>query len=169
MRFSLEIFNVKKLLSPAVGFASAVSGTIGSTLQVIYGSANLIWMGIYVSMIVMDWISGTVAAKKDKSYGSQYGIEGIFRTVFLLLFPAVANQLDKALGTQSFLFFTVIGGLIYHTWQSIMANTARAGWEKWIPQRLLESVASEIELKNQRSRERNPFINSEKAFNDDGK
>ncbi|WP_420029285.1 hypothetical protein [Paenibacillus alvei] len=28
----------------------------------------------------MDWISGTRAAKLDKTYGSRYGLEGIART-----------------------------------------------------------------------------------------
>lgn len=34
---------------------------------------------------------------------------------------------------------------------SFTANCARIGWEKWIPAWLLESVASEIQAKIQRS------------------
>ncbi|MFC9538675.1 hypothetical protein ACFTQ7_02180 [Lysinibacillus sp. NPDC056959] len=42
----------------------------------------------------MDWISGIRASKRDKSYGSSYGIDGLFRSLFLLLLPAGGHLLD---------------------------------------------------------------------------
>ena len=80
----------------------------------------------------MDWISGVRAAKKDETYASEYGIDGIFRTFFILLLP--------------------------HTIQSLTANAIRAGWGRWFPEWLLNKLADwvkeEIESKISRSESR---------------
>ncbi|PAD69953.1 hypothetical protein CHH83_05985 [Bacillus sp. 7586-K] len=157
MRMSLETFSLKELFTPAVGIISFLNSIAGTTLHILFGAQNLIWVGIYAALILADWISGTAAAKKDNSYGSQYGIEGIGRTVFLLLIVAITSWIDKGLETNGILFFFIIGGLIYHTFKSVTANIARAGWEKWIPASMLESLASEIQNKQLRSQARNPF------------
>lgn len=58
---------------------------------------------------------------------------------------------DIAFKLPDFFFFMVTGGLIYHIFNSFTANCVRVGWDKWIPTWLLESVASEIQAKIQRS------------------
>ncbi|WLG17077.1 phage holin family protein [Bacillus cereus] len=129
----------------------AIGGGLGTLINLLYGKANVIWIGIYCWIIMLDWITGSKASKLDGTYSSQYGIEGITRTVVLLSLPALAHLFDIALKLPDFFFFMVVGGLSYHIFNSFAANCARIGWEKWIPAWLLESIASEIQAKIQRS------------------
>lgn len=130
---------------------AAISGGLGTIINFLYGKTNLIWIVIFGWIIMLDWITGSKASKLDGTYSSQYGIEGITRTVVLLSLPALAHLFDIALKLPDFFFFMVTGGLIYHIFNSFAANCARVGWDKWIPAWLLESVASEIQAKIQRS------------------
>ncbi|WP_242249345.1 phage holin family protein [Bacillus cereus group sp. BfR-BA-01328] len=131
--------------------ASVVSGGIGTFLSLVYGKTNLIWIFILMMVVGLDWITGSKASKLDGTYSSQYGIEGIARTVVLFLLPCLAHMFDIAFKLPDFFFFMVTGGLIYHIFNSFTANCVRVGWDKWIPTWLLESVASEIQAKIQRS------------------
>ncbi|EOP94118.1 toxin secretion/phage lysis holin [Bacillus cereus HuB4-4] len=131
--------------------ASFVSGGIGTFLSLVYGKTNLIWIFILMMVVGLDWITGSKASKLDGTYSSQYGIEGIARTVVLFLLPCLAHMFDIAFKLPDFFFFMVTGGLIYHIFNSFTANCVRVGWDKWIPTWLLESVASEIQAKIQRS------------------
>lgn len=131
--------------------ASVVSGGIGTFLSLVYGKTNLIWIFILMMVVGLDWITGSKASKLDGTYSSQYGIEGIARTVVLFLLPCLAHLFDIAFKLPDFFFFMVTGGLIYHIFNSFTANCVRVGWDKWIPTWLLESVASEIQAKIQRS------------------
>lgn len=154
MKILTEVLNFKSLLTVPVGVAAGTSGVVGVFLTNIYGVGNLYWIYAFLAVIILDWLAGVAASKKDLSYASEYGINGIIRTVFILALPAGANIFDQALGTPGFLFYTVTGGLVYHTWNSMTANVARAGWEKWIPASLLKSVASEIAAKDRRALQR---------------
>ncbi|HDX9607390.1 TPA: phage holin family protein [Bacillus cereus] len=131
--------------------ASVVSGGIGTFLSLVYGKTNLIWIFILMMVVGLDWITGSKASKLDGTYSSQYGIEGIARTVVLFLLPCLAHMFDIAFKLPDFFFYMVTGGLTYHIFNSFTANCVRVGWDKWIPTWLLESVASEIQAKIQRS------------------
>ncbi|MEH7223843.1 phage holin family protein [Bacillus sp. JJ1566] len=143
-------------------------GPIATGLNILFGISNLIWVLILAFTIVIDWISGTRAAKVDGSYSSEYGKAGISRTVVMLLLSAFGNLIDIALASTlkvngfefGIFFFLITGGLIYHTLMSAAANFERAGWGRWVPVKVIESVASEIQAKTQRSNERKDSINS---------
>lgn len=132
-------------------FASVISGGLGTALSLLYGKTNLIWISILMMVVGLDWITGSKASKLDGTYSSQYGIEGIARTVVLFLLPCLSHMFDIAFKLPDFFFYMVTGGLIYHIFNSFTANCVRVGWDKWIPTWLLESVASEIEAKIKRS------------------
>ncbi|MDF2791848.1 MAG: holin family protein, partial [Neobacillus sp.] len=101
-----------------------------------------------------DWVGAIASAKKDGSYASQYGINGVLRTAVMITMPAWGNLVDNALSTPGFFFFLLTGGLLFHTMISMTANFKRAGWDKWIPIWALEWIASEIEAKIKRSESR---------------
>lgn len=153
-RFTFErtfaLSNITTGVNAAVATVGAVFGTL---VETVYGSGDerTILIGIYAFFIFMDWISGIAASKKDGTYTSEYGINGILRTLFILCFPAAANMLDYMFHTPGAFFYFVTTALIYHTFNSMTANTVRAGWEKWIPSVLIKSVQSEIENKQSRS------------------
>jgi len=125
----------------------------GSVIELVYGGGEdrKLMIGVYAFFIFMDWISGIAASKKDGSYSSEYGINGVLRTLFILCFPAAANMLDYVLHTPGVVFYFVTSGLIFHTFNSLTANSVRAGWEKWIPNSVITFVQSEIENKTNRS------------------
>jgi phage-related holin len=154
-----EVLNLTNLLNARTGFASVASGVFGTLMHQIYGGKmNPVFILILFMAIAFDWTGAIAASKKDGSYASQYGIQGVLRTGVMLLLPAWGTLLDKALGT-SFFFFLLTGGLLFHTLISMTANFKRAGWDKWIPTWALDWIASEIEAKIRRSESRLPGPN----------
>jgi phage-related holin len=149
-------FNLKNIFSKEMYFAGGISVPVSYIIQQLYGPSkiNLLWAAILLLVTAFDWGSGISAAKKDGVYTSEYGRMGLIRTAVILLFPVLANLFDKVLGTPGFFYYFFVGGIIYHTWMSMTANFARAGWDKWIPNWALDMVASEIQAKTQRAFER---------------
>lgn len=165
MKLSTTIFNLKNIFTKEFCFAGGISTPIGYALKFLYGAANLPLIGLLFLVIVFDWISGIIAAKKDGIYTSEYGREGVARTAVMLLFPVLGNLIDTVLGTKGLFFYFFTGGIIYHTWMSMTANFARAGWDKWIPNSVLEMVASEIQSKTQRALERQQQLRTQEENN----
>ncbi len=105
-RFSWENLNLKSLSTPGNGLAATVGAVVGPHLTFLYGEGRKEVLAAFVGMIVFDWFTGIAAARRDKVYASEYGIAGISRTLFILLFPALANILDRAMGIPGFLFYS---------------------------------------------------------------
>lgn len=144
--------------------AYAVASTLGAVMipviDYLYGSGESVVtiMSALTFFIVMDWLSGIRAAKKDNTYASKYGIDGVFRTFFMLLLPAGGHLLDNALGSPGIIFGALTVGLLYHVVQSMTANAVRAGWADFLPitvlDWILKWVGSELEKKIARAEER---------------
>ena len=147
-RFQISLDN---LLNPATRTAAATGFVLAPYIDYFYGEGRNDILAVLIFFIIMDWIAGIAAAQKDHTYSSEYGINGIFRTLFILAFPAGSNLLDRAMGTPGFLFYAITFGLIYHTFQSVIANAYRAGWKRFIPQQAVNFVASEIRAKSERA------------------
>lgn len=132
---------------------SIVSGAAGaaciSAFHFLYGEnpVRMLIMTWYVFLIAMDWIAGYRASKIDGSYASEYGINGAFRTAFLLFMPAVGHLIDTVIGTPGIGFGFLIAAFGLHIWKSMTANVVRAGWEKWVPEWAMNAVSDEIEHK----------------------
>jgi toxin secretion/phage lysis holin len=146
MKFFQSLENVA---TPANGWAATIGAFLTPIFHYFYGSNRLDILVVLFLMICLDWITGVGASQKDKTYSSEYGLSRIPRTLFLLALPAVANLLDKVMGTPGFLFYGVTFGLIYHTWNSLTANAYRAGWP--IPKSIVNLVGSEIKAKTERA------------------
>lgn len=122
------------------------------------GEAVVTSMIALTFFILLDWISGTRASKKDNSYASKYGIDGVARTLFMLLLPAGGHLLDQVFSLPGILFGALTAGLLYHVINSMTANAIRAGWGDWLPITVLEAllkwVGSELDKKVQRAAQR---------------
>jgi len=150
---------------------NAVAFIVGAILvpifEFMYGEGEIVMylMTALLFFVVMDWISGVRAAKKDKTYASKYGIDGIFRTFFILLLPAGGHLLDKVLGVPGIIFGALAIGVLYHVLQSMTANAIRAGWGShvpdWILTKLTDWVKEELESKLARSESRKKDIAQE--------
>ncbi|MUG25406.1 holin [Paenibacillus macerans] len=141
-------------------FVSAAGAFLTPAFEFFYGSGEAVIgiMSAVLFFIAMDWISGIRAAKKDDTYASRYGIDGVFRTLFMLLLPAGGHLLDVVFGLPGIIFGALAFGLIYHVLQSMTANSIRAGWGDWLPlpvlNALIEWVKSELDKKIRRSESR---------------
>ncbi|WP_332648910.1 phage holin family protein [Lysinibacillus sp. 54212] len=139
--------------------ANPTAGVIGTgilgVLNFLYGTGiTLTVMTIFATVLALDWLAGRAAAKKDGSYASEYGVNGAYRTSFILIILALAYRVDTTLGLPYLSFFYLIGNFGLPMWRSMTANVYRAGWEVWIPQRVLNRVADEIEHKTARANKR---------------
>lgn len=140
---------------------AAVTGALFTPLfEYLYGEGETVKtvMVAIAFFYLLDWLSGIRASKKDHSYASKYGLDGIFRTFFILLLPAGGNLLDSALGLPGIVFGLLSFGVLYHVFQSVTANVIRAGWAQWVPvsalEKVTEWVSSELDSKISRAERR---------------
>ncbi|WP_391574788.1 phage holin family protein [Cohnella sp.] len=156
-RFVKSIFSLETLLKPTNGFFGAVGAALAPLLDRALSSGKFWVFVLFFAVVVADWIAGTAAAKKTNSYRSEYGQTGALRTAFLLFIPFIGMLLDKvsssAFGIQQpgVAFYGLTLMLTYHSWESMTANSARAGWGRWIPDSVLKYVSSEIKAKAERT------------------
>lgn len=162
------MIKIEKWITSADRVFALVSGAIlVPTFDFLYGEGEVAKhiMVALLFFIVMDWISGVRAAKKDHSYSSKYGIDGIFRTFFILLLPAGGHLLDIVIGSPGVIFGVLAAGVLYHNIQSMTANAIRAGWGTWVPDwiltKLTDWVKEEIESKLARSAKRKEELKEE--------
>lgn len=146
--------------SPGAGTAGAV---VLGILNFMYGTGiTLTAMGIFTIFLVLDWLAGRAASKKDGSFASEYGVNGGYRTAFILIILFAAYRVDVTLGTPYVVFGYLLLNFGLPLWRSMTANVYRAGWEVWIPQSVLNRIADEIEHKtaraNKRVAEKNQFL-----------
>lgn len=146
MKFLQSLENVA---TPANGLAATIGAIVAPVFQYFYGSERRDILVVLLVMIALDWLTGIHASKKDLTYSSEYGLSRIPRTLFLIALPALANLLDRVMGTPGFLFYGVTFGLMYHTWTSLTANAHRAGWP--MPEAIVNMVGSEIKAKAERA------------------
>lgn len=142
----------------------AIWGGIGAVMlpviEFLYGAGDAVVTAMIALLffVGMDWISGSRASKKDNSYASKYGIDGIFRTFFMLLLPAGGHFLDLVFNLPGIIFGALVAGLLYHVINSMTANAIRAGWGEWLPltvmEALLKWVGSELDKKIKRAADR---------------
>lgn len=118
------------------------------------GEIRMAALALMFLIIALDWVSGIRAAEKDESYASLYGLNGAFRTVFIIFLPAAGHLFDIIFGLPGIAFGALTFGVTYHSLKSMLANAIRAGWEKWVPTRTIEWVASELQHKMNRSEKR---------------
>ncbi|MCY9708223.1 phage holin family protein [Paenibacillus alvei] len=141
-------------------WAFLTGAIITPAFNFLYGSGetSMAMLAALVFFLVMDWVTGIRAAKKDNTYASSYGIDGIFRSFFILLLPAGGNLLDKAFQLPGVLFGALCIGVLYHILQSMTANAIRAGWGNWFPEKILDWISnwvkSELEKKTERAASR---------------
>lgn len=153
-------------------FWGAVGAFALPVFEFMYGAGEAVIIAVIALafFIFMDWITGSRAAKKDNSYASKYGIDGVFRTFFMLLLPAGGHLLDLLFQLPGILFGVLVAGLLYHVINSMIANAIRAGWGDWLPltalETLLKWVGSEMDKKIQRAADRGGNVTA-KASDDE--
>lgn len=124
----------------------AIFSTAGAFLvpvfDFMYGDEDAVIsiMTALLFFVIMDWLSGVRASKRDNTYGSRYGLDGVARTFFILLLPAGGHLLDVVFNLPGIIFGALAIGTLYHVVQSMTANSIRAGWGDWLPLPVLNAI-----------------------------
>lgn len=105
-----------------VGFAGVCTV---EALAAVLGGWDM-WLEMLVLFVVLDYISGLLAAFTEKNLNSEVGFKGVCKKVFIFILVAVAFSLDQLMGTQ-FIRMAVIGFYIGIEGLSILKNAGRSG------------------------------------------
>ena len=93
----------------------------------LFGAWDLILKAL-IAMVVIDYITGVMAAYVEKSLSSEVGMKGIIRKVCIFLMVAVANILDISTGLdEPYLRTAVIWFFIANEGLSALENMGRLG------------------------------------------
>jgi toxin secretion/phage lysis holin len=103
--------------------AIAVGGAAASYL--LGGWSTL--LGVLLTFVVIDYVSGVIAAGVEGKLKSKVGLIGIARKVFIFAMVAIAYQIDSALGDQHVLRDATIFFYLANELLSIIENAGRVG------------------------------------------
>lgn len=99
----------------------------GSLLTYLFGGWSAL-LGVLVSFVVVDYITGVLAAATEGKLNSEIGLKGIGKKAFIFLFVAIGNLADTALGSTGNLFRdAVIYFYLANELLSIIENAGRMG------------------------------------------
>ncbi len=104
----------------------ALVASVATYLTMVFGEADRA-MGVLVTLMVLDYISGVLAAWYGKRLDSKVGLKGIVKKVLMLLLMAVAHQVDVLTGTQGVVRNAVIWFLAANEGLSILENAGECG------------------------------------------
>ncbi|PEW62066.1 holin [Bacillus cereus] len=102
---------------------------------------------ILVTMAIVDYITGVIAAGYNGKLKSKVGFKGIAKKVVLFLLVGVAAQLDAAIGSNSAIREATIFFFMGNELLSILENAGRMG----IP--LPQPLTSAVEILGGKSKE----------------
>ena len=126
-------------------FIKAILAAVCTIAGFLFGEMNGLIVTLIV-LIVMDYISGVIAAIVEKKLSSEAGAKGIAKKVFMLLIVAVANIVDiniiregHVLKSVTVLFYTANECI------SLFENAGRLGVP--VPDKLLE-ILDQLKNKN---------------------
>ena len=102
----------------------------------VFGDLNGLMIAL-VALIILDYISGVIAAVVEKKLSSEVGAKGIAKKIFMLLIVAVANIVDiNVIGEGHVLKSVTVVFYIANECISLIENAGRLGVP--VPKKLLE-------------------------------
>ncbi len=114
-----------------------------TVLGFIFGDMDGMMVAL-IALIVLDYISGVIAAAVEKKLSSAVGAKGIAKKIFMLLIVAVANIVDiNVIGEGHVLRTVTTVFYIANEYISLIENAGRIGVP--VPKKLLDVLE---QLKN---------------------
>jgi toxin secretion/phage lysis holin len=105
-------------------YIGAVSLT-GSIASLLFGGISKLLLFL-VAFVIVDYITGVLAALVEKKLSSRVGFKGIAQKVFIFALVSIAHVLDTILGTTVIMDVTILFYLV-NEFISIMENANRLG------------------------------------------
>ncbi len=124
----------------------AVMAAVCSVLGFVFGDMDGMMLAL-VALIVLDYISGVIAAAVEKKLSSAVGAKGIAKKLFMLLIVAVANIVDINVVGEGHVLRTVTTVFyIANECISLIENAGRIGVP--VPKKLMD-VLEQLKDKNE--------------------
>lgn len=102
-----------------------IGACITGALAAVLGGWDM-WLKALVIFVVLDYLSGVMAAAAQKRLNSEIGYKGIIKKVFIFVLVAVAFEVDVLLGTNA-VRIAVIGFYLGTEGLSILENAGKTG------------------------------------------
>lgn len=118
-------------------FARLAGAGLASICTFLFGAPD-IWLLTLLAFIVIDYVSGVIAAYIHHELSSQIGFIGILKKTMYFFVVAVAHCVDVATGAGGVLQGIAVGLLISNEGISILENCAECGIP--IPEKLIRAL-----------------------------
>lgn len=115
----------------------AICGIGGALASYLFGGWSAL-LGILLSFVVMDYITGVIAAGIEGKLNSSVGWKGIAKKVGVFIIVAAANLVDRALGDAHLFRDATIFFYLANELLSIIENVGRTGLD--MPKPLQKAV-----------------------------
>ena len=116
-------------------FKNIMAG-ICTVLSFLFGDMEGLMVAL-VALIILDYISGVIAAAVEKRLSSEVGAKGIAKKIFMLLIVALANIIDiNVIGDGHVLKTVTVVFYICNECISLIENAGRIGVP--VPKKLLD-------------------------------
>ena len=116
-------------------FKSIMAG-ICTVLSFLFGDMEGLMVAL-IALIILDYISGVIAAAVEKRLSSEVGAKGIAKKIFMLLIVALANIVDiNVIGDGHVLKTVTVVFYICNECISLIENAGRIGVP--VPKKLLD-------------------------------
>ena len=108
-------------------FFKAVTALLCTAFSCVFGNMDGMFIAL-IALIVLDYISGVIAAIAEKKLSSSVGAKGIAKKIFMLLIVAVANIVDiNVIGEGHVLRTVTTAFYIANECISLIENAGRLG------------------------------------------
>ena len=98
----------------------------GAAASFLFGGWSSL-LGVLLTFVVVDYVSGVIAAGLEGSLKSKAGLIGISRKIFIFALVAIAHKIDTALGEQHLFRDATIFFYMANELLSIIENAGRIG------------------------------------------
>ncbi len=117
-------------------FVKKIIAAICAIMGFVFGNMDGLMIAL-VALIVLDYISGVMAAAVEKKLSSEVGAKGIAKKIFMLLIVAVANIVDiNVIGEGHVLKSVTMVFYIANECISLIENAGRLGVP--VPKKLID-------------------------------
>ncbi|WP_062049220.1 holin family protein [Bacillus sp. JCM 19034] len=115
---------------------------LAAVISFLYGEWTIL-LSILLTLVVIDYVTGLVAASVSGEIKSRVGLTGIARKIFIFVMVAVAHLVDKVLlevgfQTEALIFTAAIVFYLVNELISITENVGRIGIP--IPKQLKQAI-----------------------------
>ncbi|MBE2923895.1 phage holin family protein [Anoxybacillus flavithermus] len=113
------------------------AAVMGGVVGYLFGGWSEL-LGILLAFVVMDYVTGVLAASKEGILRSAVGFKRIPKKIMIFLLVAVGHLIDRAVGTNGLFRDATIFFYLANELLSIIENAGRMGVP--VPDRLTQAV-----------------------------